>query len=207
MNGRACRRGGAAGFTLLEILVALTVLGFILLGLGQGLRFGLTAWTMQSRTIAARDDLGAAERLLRGLIARMEPGTADDPPPLRGLPGAMQFQTSLPLAADLLRFRTAEAALGVDGEHRLVLRLTPNPRAIPIGPARTVIEETLLNGLDRIELAYWRPAQRNAAGAWVRNWAAQDLPGLVRIRLIFPQGDARHWPDIVAAPLRDPVGK
>jgi prepilin-type N-terminal cleavage/methylation domain-containing protein len=39
--------GHPAGFTLLEILIALAILGFILLSLGQGLRFGLTAWGIQ----------------------------------------------------------------------------------------------------------------------------------------------------------------
>jgi general secretion pathway protein J len=196
------QHGRAAGFTLLETLAALAVLGFILLGLGQGLRFGITAWGVQSRTIAARDDLAAAERLLRGLIERMDPGDADDPPLLRGLPGAMQFRSILPASAGGSRLRMVEAALGVDGTHRLVLRLTRNPRAVRLGTSGEAIEEPLLQGIDRMEIAYWRPAQDDAPAGWQRNWAARSLPGLIRIRLVFPADDGRHWPDIVAAPMR-----
>jgi len=205
MTAATHRSNRQSGFTLLEILVALSVLGFILLGLGQGLRFGLTAWTTQTRTIAARDDLGAAERLLRNLIERIEPGAPDEPPMLRGLPGAMQFRTHLPLAADILQFRVADVSLGVDAAHRLVLRMMPNPHTIPTRGERNVIEEPLLAGVERIELSYWRSPRRNAGGEWVRTWSEQDLPGLVRIRISFPSGDVRHWPDIVAAPLRDRI--
>lgn len=199
------RRTREAGFTLLEILVALTVLGFIVLGLGQGLRFGLSAWSTQARTIAARDELGAAERLLRGVIARIEPNPQGEPPHFRGLPGAMQFRTRLPLAAEALAFRTVDASLGVDAGHRLVLRILPNPTAIANAGTRPLIEEALLGGVDRLELAYWRPARRTAPGAWVREWADSALPALVRLRISFIGGDRRHWPDIVAALERDPV--
>jgi len=44
------------GFTLLEILVALAVFAFLVLGLTQGTRFGLAAWDRQARTVdRARD--------------------------------------------------------------------------------------------------------------------------------------------------------
>jgi len=196
-----------SGFTLLEILVALTVLGLIMLGLGQGLSFGLTAWTTQARTIAARDELGATERLLRGLIERMEPGEENEPPPLQGHPGAIQFRSTLPVAADLLRFRAASIALGVDDAHRLVLRAQPNPRAIPLAQPTPVIEEVLLRGLDRIEISYWRRPSRQAPAAWLRDWSGNDLPGLIRVRLVFSPATKRHWPDIVAAPMREPAAR
>ena len=40
-----------SGFTLMETLVALVVLGFIVAGLAQGLRFGLVAWDRQAVVI------------------------------------------------------------------------------------------------------------------------------------------------------------
>lgn len=192
-----------AGFTLLEVIVAIAVLGFVLLSLQQGLRFGLTAWTFQARTIVARDELGAVDRLLRGLVERMEPGEPDEPPRLAGLPGAMQFRTRLPLAADIIGTRSAEAGIGVDPAHRLVLRLVPNPQALRTAGAPGPLEEVLLTGVDHLEIHYWRPSGRDAPGQWVRTWSAPESPGLVRIQIVFPPGDRRHWPAIVAAPMRD----
>ena len=193
----------AAGFTLLEILVALTVLGFLLAGLSQGTRFGLTAWTVQSRTIASRDEIDTAERLLRDLIARMDPGTEDGPPTLRGLSGGMQFRTSLSLPSAMLPMRAIEAGLGVDARRNLVLRILPNPNAAPIGPRPPVIEEVLVRGVEGLDVTFWRRARRDARAGWVTEWSEPGLPSLIRMRLRFTAGDARHWPDIVAAPLRD----
>ncbi len=39
------------GFTLLEMLVALTVLGFLMVGLNEGVRTGLGMWSRQARQI------------------------------------------------------------------------------------------------------------------------------------------------------------
>ena len=41
--------GQPNGFTLLEVLVALTVLGFLLIGLAQGVHFGVLAWGTEVR--------------------------------------------------------------------------------------------------------------------------------------------------------------
>ena len=51
-----------AGFTLVETLVSLVVLGFIVAGLAQGLRFGLRAWDFQSAAIARDSALDTTDR-------------------------------------------------------------------------------------------------------------------------------------------------
>jgi prepilin-type N-terminal cleavage/methylation domain-containing protein len=48
---------GNAGFTLLETLVSLVVVGLILSGLAQGFRFGIAAWDAQARLLASGGDL------------------------------------------------------------------------------------------------------------------------------------------------------
>jgi prepilin-type N-terminal cleavage/methylation domain-containing protein len=63
-----------SGFTLVETLVALVVLGFIIVGLAQGLRFGMIAWGLQTKTIAGDSAMDTTDRTLRRLLAGMEPG-------------------------------------------------------------------------------------------------------------------------------------
>ena len=62
------------GFTLLELLVALAVLGLLMAGLVQGLRLGVSVWTTQTKRLAASGHLDLTDRTLRTLIARMDPG-------------------------------------------------------------------------------------------------------------------------------------
>jgi general secretion pathway protein J len=189
----------ADGFTLLEILVALVVLGFLMLGLAQGTRFGVDAWQRQARTLAERGDLDAVDRALRRLIEQADPGEGTKPPHFIGAPARLEFATELPLAASTLPSRRANVALAVDPANRLVLRWVPIAQA-----ARRDLppqENELLQGVDHLDLSYLRPVSNG--GGWFDKWTGPTLPELVRIRIVFLKGDRRHWPDIVAAPMRE----
>jgi len=187
---------GTAGFTLLEVLVALVVLGFLMLGLTQGTRFGLLAWDRQARGVDRRGDLDAVDRALRRLIEQAEPGAGTSPAPFAGESGALTFATELPLSAGALPTRRAEVELTVGAGHRLLLRWTPLLHAIRPTPPPTQTTE-LLSGVDGLELSYL------GDGGWVDSWKGPALPALVRIRIVFTKAQKRHWPDIVAAPLRE----
>jgi general secretion pathway protein J len=188
-----------AGFTLIEVLVALAVLGFLMLGLSQGLRFGLAAWDSQARLLGRGADLDIADRTLRRIVTQLVP--TDDPqnPGLRGTAQGFEAITEMPVTA-ALPTRQASVTLGVDRTGRLVLRWTPYLHARRLGPPPPAEESELLRNLARIELGYWSSA---AGGGWLSTWARMELPDLVRIRLVFTPGDPRRWPDIVAAPMRE----
>jgi general secretion pathway protein J len=194
-------RRRAAGFTLLEILVALVVLGFLMAGLSQGVRFGLHAWDGETRLVNQRADLDAVERVLRDVVTEADPGGATDPNPLRGEAHSMAFTTRLPMAAGGPLLRDADIGLGVDARRRLVLRWTPHPHAERLVAAAPPAETALLEGVDHIELSYLGLSTQRGGG-WVSSWSAPALPQMIRIRLVFPKGDPRHWPDMVAAPMR-----
>jgi len=187
-----------SGFTLLEILIALVVLGALMLALRQGVSVGVAAWNAQERLVAGREDLDAVARALRRLIEHMDPGTELEPVRLAAGPHALSFPTELPVAAVALPTRSIEAALLVNEGHALVLRWTPRLHAVRIEPP-PVRETELLRGVDQLDLAYWDPA----GAAWRDAWRGTDLPALVRIRIVFLPGDRRRWPDIVAAPARE----
>ena len=189
----------ANGFTLLELLVALTVLGFLLVGLAQGVHFGMLAWRTGVRLTSTSDDLNTLDSTLRHLIEGADPGDELDAAPFVGSSDRLDCITALPSAAEPTGSRRVQATLLVDSGHRLVLRWLPYLHAKRIGPPPPATDTELLRGVSRMELAFWRPG-----GGWVSAWRAPNLPTLVRIRLQFASGDARHWPDIVAAPLLDP---
>lgn len=187
------------GFTLLELLVALVVLGFILGGLSQGVRYGLRAADTQARTLAERSELDAVDRALRRLIEQTDPGTARDGSGFQGSGGRLAFVSDLPAASGLAT-RHADIALGLDGAGRLMLRATPHLAGKPFGPPPPPVETELLRDVARVEFSYFA---RDSASGWTSAWSGKELPLLVRLRVVFPAGDRRHWPDIIASPRRD----
>jgi prepilin-type N-terminal cleavage/methylation domain-containing protein len=56
------------GFSLLEMLVALTVLGLLMAGLNEGVRTGLGLWNAQTRHVGGIAQLDSTARLLRSLL-------------------------------------------------------------------------------------------------------------------------------------------
>jgi general secretion pathway protein J len=199
MRSRSTTVGRDAGFTLLEVLVALSVLGFLVLGLVQGVRFGLAAWDAQSRVAGVYGDLDVVDRALRRVVAQIVPTDDVSRPAIRGTAGGFECVTELPMAAEALPSRRVVAAVGLD-RSRLVLRWMPHLHARRLGPPPAPEETELLRGVERLEVAYWSAA---AGAMWLPIWNRVEPPDLVRIRLVFLQGDRRRWPDILITPMRE----
>jgi general secretion pathway protein J len=206
-RARPCARGaagggGAPGFTLLELLVVLVVLGFLMVGLAQGLHLGVQLWDRQLRALDAVSELDAADRALRGLIEQMDPGGRLEMSDIDGTARTLRFTTRMPDAAGALPTRRAEVVLLVDRLHRLMLRWTPSPHVAPLVPVLPV-ETVLLSGVDHIEISYKSAAP---AAGWEADWQSPIPPLLVRIHIAFAPADPRLWPDLVAAPMRERGG-
>ena len=184
------------GFTLIEVLVALVVLGFVVVGLAQGVRFGLLAWNKATATAGTRENFDAIDRTLRHLIEHTDPGNEIDPPQFTASSDKLAFISRLPDMSGMAINRV-EAALGVDSHHRLVLRWRPYLHAKRLQPPQFT-ETELLGGVASMELSFWAPGD-----GWITTWKAPELPALVRIRLELTDPTQRRWPDIVAAPDLD----
>jgi general secretion pathway protein J len=199
------RASSMAGFTLLEILVALVVFGLLMVGLTQGVQFGLHARDMQARMLDTHGALETTDRVLRNLVEQMDPGTPDRPATVVGTGHSLSFATTLPNGATELARQPVEAILLVDGAHRLLLRWTSRLHAIRLGPAPGLSDSELLDNIDHVDFAYWEKAG-NGGGQWLDSWRGSPLPALVRIRFVFAPGDHRHWPEMIVAPMRQPSG-
>lgn len=201
----ARRTGSEAGFTLLEIVVALVVLGILLATLSRGVQFGLAAFDRQDRMIDTAGRLEAVDGTLRRLFERLDPGTGSDGSTVTGTHHGIALRSVLPVAAldrpgGLPGSGLADLRLSVDGEHRLLLGWLPHRHVVPLDTHPRPHQEVLLDGVERIDLDYW------SNGTWHQTWGEAKPPALIRLRLVFPDGDARRWPDIVAAPGLDQPG-
>jgi general secretion pathway protein J len=185
----------AAGFTLLEIVVALAVFGFLLVGLSQTVRFGLTAWRQDVLISASKADLEAVDRTLRTVIENLNPGEDAAQPAIVGTAATLTGVTRSRVPGSDLAGIPIEAGLAVSGT-RLVLRWRPYHHWDPFGPPPPPQQTDLIGGVARIGIAYWE-----SSGVWVSSWHEPGLPLLVRIRVTFAGPNPPRWPDVVAAPL------
>ncbi len=186
-----------AGFTLLEMMVALVVLGLLLVGLAQGVGFGLGTYARQSAVLAQAGRQVAVDRALRRLITQARPGQA------AGSAHALHLITTLPDAV-AGHDRWIDATIAVDRQHDLVLTWSPHRAGVALRPAATPQVERLARGVRRLDVGYWWPRTVFGAPVWQTRGPAGGLPRLIRLRIVGI--GPRHrpaqasWPDLIAAP-------
>jgi general secretion pathway protein J len=200
-----------AGFTLVELLVAMTLLAFLSIMLFGGLRFGARSWDAVVSSSSERDDVAATQTFLRDRLGQLTlPGSARSPRAdtqnrLNGEARRMEivapWLSALSLGG-LYRFTLWHDDTGDDtADGRLMLSWQPaesDPEALEeLGDLAG--QRVLLDGVSEFSLSYFGAADAESEPEWRDQWDDRSLPPrLVRIELVF--ADARRlWPDFVAA--------
>ncbi len=192
-------RAHPEGFTLLELLAALVVTSLVVLSLTEAMHFGIQSWGRQSRQIEAYAELDSVDGLLRHLLDDIDPSAGDE---VEGRPSEFVLTSSLPESVAASQ-RRARITLLVTDDHRLVLSWIDPTAAIPPGGHARRYQATVLENVAGIEFGYFLAGPQSG---WKDTWSEATLPALVRLRVLFPPGDPRHWPAIVAASRITPGG-
>jgi prepilin-type N-terminal cleavage/methylation domain-containing protein len=138
------------GFSLLEMIVTLAVLGMLLVALSQSLRIGLQAWRIEEWSFDVRSDVAVVDRTLRMLIGRADPGDlSGQSAGFVGTPAALSFATTLPAGNGAFIDREAVVTVSVDPMHRLQLRWLPRYRNWIVAPPPPDEVDLLDNIADR----------------------------------------------------------
>jgi general secretion pathway protein J len=193
-----------AGFTLLELLVAVTLFALLSVVLFGGLRFGIRASEIGTARLDWSAEIAAASGFLRNQLADAQPLERDSGGDQKvvafdGEADSVEFVASPPahLAAGgwhVLRLALERARDG----NRLVLSwrlVRGDPDATEASPAQRTV---LLERVASVELAYFGAPNEGDAPAWHDRWQdAAVLPALVRLRLGF--ADGRQAPELLVA--------
>jgi len=212
MNSTVCPQHGAQpcrGFTLVELLVAMSLLSLVMLALVSALRTAAQTEERVDRKLQSADELRLVSSFLREVLGRISvqktplvKQAGDSPYFFRGEPNEISWLGVLP------------ARHGVGGRHhlRLFLSSTPNGSALAFqyapwtGPANApdwpgASSSVLLEGVQGFGLEYLD--SQVEPPSWNPRWTAVDhLPDRVRVSLRTSTGD---WPYVVVA-MRALVG-
>ncbi len=209
-NRRASRVASQIGFTLLELLISITLLGLILVLLFGGLRLGVRSWDAAQQQVDSLNAVRSVEGFLRREMALANPHHFNGPNGQRlaflGSRKKISFVAQLPsrigvggLYAVSLEFDQ------VSNGQRIVWKQLPlSPQIQDFLPLQNAPEMLLagseLSGVDDIWLTYFGQASDGAAPHWTDHWENEaQLPLLIRIQVALANGSVS--PDFVVATM------
>jgi general secretion pathway protein J len=193
-----------AGFTIVELLVSLLILGMLILMIIMGLGTGRRVWERMDQSALSIETIEGAQTLLRDRIERTYGATRfDSATPyadFRGLPNRISFLAPPPEVNRPQALRRYD--LSLDGNGNLLLSSWSDVAADPDRPAITSV--VVLRGVQGMDVAYFGTAAPDLTPRWRPTWDHQAAPPrLVRVRLAFAPGDRREWPDMIVKPAAD----
>jgi general secretion pathway protein J len=212
VRGPAHARGSAAGFTLVELTIALVLLSLIAAVMFGSLSFAGRSWDAGEAKAMQVSEMRQAEEFLRGQLSSQFPLRAKK---------ALEFPLRFAGARDEIRFAAALPARVAEGgvyyfrlavvregdRSRLVQeRVIPDPAGTDEPDFRDAGRSVLAEGIAEIRISYFgRDAGANDADAptWRDRWDdKQRLPQLVRIDVVPEKG--LPWPPLVVEPRHAP---
>lgn len=202
-------RKNMAGFTLMELLVALILLGLLSAMALGGVRLGARTW----ETVADEAGDNSQRQVIRSFLVRelaqaapVQTGTPDNLAlAYEGDRESLFFVAPLAPQFGLGGMQRMELAI-VDGERgagrRLILKRRlfygDDPDDTLRGPDEEEIH-LLLDGIAEADFAY-RAGGEDDVGGWLDEWRGREqLPALVRLRVTFDDARGPGWPDLLVA--------
>ena len=200
------------GFTLLELLIAMTLMGIILVMLYGGLRLGMRSWEVGEQRADRINELRVVQDFIRRQF-RQSVTTTRTTGDIQGRTVAFEGDPErVVFVAPMLEYLGLGGLYAIqidaveDGEiDHLRVRWWPfRPDAFEQGESSDggaeddgVEETVLLSDVSELQWSYFGAGEPNADPQWYERWEnASQPPMLARLRLLYL---GEPWPDLVMA--------
>lgn len=197
------------GFTLLELLIAMSLLGFILALLFGGMRLGARSWDAGEIRAENSTHLSLLQGFLRRELSQITPfhwkKKADMNLAFIGQPDNVKLVAPIAvrLGAGGLFLIGLELVQDNDVSQLVMRRAIPDADSVDFTALEKAEKIVLADHVEELSFAYFGADTKDAEPQWRDQWGDRDtqqrLPYLIRVRVKFSNG--RVWPDLVVAPL------
>jgi general secretion pathway protein J len=200
------RRVCEAGFTLVELLTAVTLLALLTTLVFGAIKYAGRAWAETDHRAVAAADLSAVQAVFSHAIAGAYPAFALADPTDREIAfnGAGEWLALVaPLPAAIASGVEAQQRFFVEGEGRSRALVMGWRLDLPSSDEATALPENRVRLLDRVRslrFAYYGTADPTQAPTWLERWSGYTkLPELVRVHIERDDPAMPEWRDLVVA--------
>lgn len=188
-------RRRAAGFTMIELVLAVALLATMMVLMYSGLSFSLRSWDAGEANGRRTADRRIGENFLRREMAELFPMRFKDPMTVKvaflGEPHKLRFVSSRPAGIT----QGGLSLVGVEVEngasprerHLVMRRAMPDDEARDFGPLDRAERTVLIEDVESVQFDYFGTENDFTEPKWYETWPfGERIPRLVRVRIRAP---------------------
>ena len=187
-----------AGFTLLEMVVALVILGAMLALLYSGLSFAARGWEAGDANGRRTADRRIGENFLRREVSELFPMRWKEPTVVKfafeGGRERLRFVSSRPAGIQqgglsLVELEVREEDRGSKRKNLVMRRAMPDDEAKSFAPLEAAEPTRLIEGVQSVAFEYFGAENDFTPPAWTDEWKwPSRIPEMIRLRILADDG-------------------
>jgi general secretion pathway protein J len=190
------------GFTLLEVMLAMTLLSIMVVLLFSSLKIGAESWNKGESKIAEVNEKAVVYQFFKRHLPSIRPlwdDFSDDERrfSFQGEVDTFQFVSVFPVSAARKGLQLFK--IFPDKSEKGVIKVLLTPFYPTLEEQQWEPEEVvLLENVEEFEISYFGKDDSENEGVWVDNWQEKELlPALLKIKIVLK--DHSYWPEMIFA--------
>jgi len=193
------------GFTLIEVLIAMTLLSVLVVLLFSSLRTAAESWNVGERKVAEVNTKAVVYQFFKHHLTSIRPlpmlndeqnFLPENQQVFQGFPQSLRFVAALPAASARKGLQIFTIALDPENQSTLLVTLRPYRQTDADVDVEPVRPEVLLENITGLRFSYFGKTEDVADQMWRDEWRIADrLPRLIKISIRLVDGS--YWPDMV----------